>query len=674
MSTQKTPINKVLIANRGEIAVRVIRTAKKLGIKTVAVYSEADANTPHVKLADQALCIGPAPVRDSYLKIENILAAAKTSGADAIHPGYGFLSENAAFAHACTEAGINFIGPPASAMNMMGNKRGGKIAMQKACVPVVPGYEGSDQTDEKMIAEAKRIGYPIMIKAAAGGGGRGMRLIESEAAMAEALRGARSEAKNAFGDDELILEKAIIQPHHVEIQVFGDKYGHVIYLGERDCSVQRRHQKVIEESPSPIIDDSTRRAMGQAAVNAAKACGYVGAGTCEFIVDQQKNFYFLEMNTRLQVEHPVTEMVTGLDLVEWQFRIAAGEPLPLKQEEVKLQGHAIEARLYAENPAKGFIPQTGRIVRWQPSTAGDIRVDAGVESGGEITPFYDPMIAKLIAYGPTRDAARQKLATALEETVLFGVNTNKMFLKRIVEHPVFAAGKASTAFIAEHLQGGKEKQQVEPWHWALAAAVLYAKAASPFWREPAYIGWRNASAVDALYKLSLKTGNHAWLSIRGPGRNGGKRLQIRLAIGATSLLEASVTEEISLELYCADGEYITFALADGIQRKVAYTIDGQTVYLNADNGNLTFLDETQAPPAKDGGVGSGILKAPLDGAVVAVKVAVGDKVSKGQILIVIEAMKMEHQIKADIDGKIKSLAVQPGQQVKTRTILAEIEA
>ncbi|MFS2127883.1 geranyl-CoA carboxylase subunit apha, partial [Pseudomonas sp. Pseusp97] len=404
--------DKILIANRGEIACRVIRTAHDLGYRTVAVYSEADANARHVQLADEAVCIGPAPVGQSYLKPEAILDAAKRTGAGAVHPGYGFLSENADFARACEAAGIVFIGPGVEAIHLMGSKRLSKIAMLEAGVPCIPGYEGVDQDEATLAREAQRIGYPLMIKASAGGGGRGMRLVTRSEDLAEQLRTARSEAQNAFGSGELILEKAVVQPRHVEIQVFGDSHGHIVYLGERDCSVQRRHQKVIEEAPCPVLTEELRAAMGEAAVKAAASVNYLGAGTVEFLLDASGAFYFLEMNTRLQVEHPVTELVTGQDLVAWQIRVAEGHPLPLTQAQIQLRGHAIEVRLYAEDTGNGFLPQTGQVLRWTPPQLDGIRIDHGLREGQPVTPFYDPMLAKVIAYGATRDEARRKLVRA----------------------------------------------------------------------------------------------------------------------------------------------------------------------------------------------------------------------------------------------------------------------
>ena len=423
---------KVLVANRGEIACRVLQSARSLGYRTVAVFSEADAGARHVQLADEAVCIGPATAAESYLNVPALLDACRRSGADAVHPGYGFLSENADFAAACAEAGVTFIGPPAEAIRLMGSKRLSKIAMQEAGVPCVPGYQGEDQSDDTLIKEAEAVGLPLMIKASAGGGGRGMRVVTEPQQIAAQLKSARQEAKSSFGNDELILERAVINPRHVEIQVFGDHHGNVIHLGERDCSVQRRHQKVVEEAPSPVVDEDLRRRMGEAAVNAAKACDYVGAGTVEFLLGADGEFYFLEMNTRLQVEHPVTELVTGQDLVAWQLRVAAGEPLPLTQEQVRLTGHAMEVRLYAEDPAQGYLPQTGPVLSWRPASGEGVRIDHGLVDGAEVGSHYDPMLAKIIAFGASRDEARRRLIRAVEDTVLMGLDDNRRFLERVM--------------------------------------------------------------------------------------------------------------------------------------------------------------------------------------------------------------------------------------------------
>ena len=444
-----THFSKVLIANRGEIACRVIRTAKNLGYETVAVYSDADRRARHVILADEAVYLGASPVGESYLDQEKILEAIRKSGADAVHPGYGFLSENESFAKALEERGIVFIGPPASAIALMGSKRESKIAMIEAGVPCVPGYQGNEQDPAVLIQEAKTVGLPVMLKASAGGGGRGMRLVHREEELAEAIQTACSEARNAFGSDEMIIERAVMRPRHIEIQVFADTHGNCISLGERDCSVQRRHQKVIEEAPSPAVNETLRRKMGEAAVRAAKACNYVGAGTVEFLLDENGEFFFLEMNTRLQVEHPVTEMVTGQDLVEWQLRVAAGESLNLTQEDVEIRGHAIEVRLYAEDAANGFLPQTGDLLRFDIAELDGCRTDHGVVQGQKVTPHYDPMLAKLIAWGPDRETARRKLNRMLRDSHILGMVTNQGFLTKALNAEDFVKGEATTALIAD---------------------------------------------------------------------------------------------------------------------------------------------------------------------------------------------------------------------------------
>ncbi|MYF09246.1 MAG: acetyl-CoA carboxylase biotin carboxylase subunit, partial [Rhodospirillaceae bacterium] len=462
----------ILVANRGEIAVRVMRTARALGHRTVAVHSEADSEAPHVRMADAAAHIGPAPAAESYLNIDNILRAAAETGADAVHPGYGFLSENADFARACETAGLAFIGPHADAIAIMGDKAEARRRMAEAGVPCVPGYDGAEQSDAALIAAAAEIGFPVMVKAAAGGGGRGMRLVAQAGALPDALAAARSEAENAFGSGSLILEKAIARPRHVEIQIIADSHGNTIHLGERDCSVQRRHQKVIEEAPCPVMTGDLREAMGAAAVEAARSIGYCGAGTVEFLLDADGSFYFLEMNTRLQVEHPVTEAITGLDLVALQIRVAEGRPLGLAQADFRPSGHAIEARLYAEDVAQDFLPAAGDIALWRPAAGPGVRIDSGVESGQAVSPFYDPMIAKFIAHGETRDIARRRLIRALAETAAFGLTTNKRFLIDCLKKDVFAKGDATTAFIDEQFPAADLAPSGPEFAIAAMAAVL----------------------------------------------------------------------------------------------------------------------------------------------------------------------------------------------------------
>ena len=661
--------SKILIANRGEIALRVIRTAKVLGYRTVAVYSEADAQALHVKAADESVCIGPAPVGESYLKVDAILEAARSTGADAVHPGYGFLSENADFSRQCADAGITFIGPSADAIELMGSKRGSKIAVMKYDVPVVPGYQGEDQTDATLIAEAKKIGFPLMVKASAGGGGRGMRLVHAEADLEQSIQSARSEATNAFGSGELILEKAIINGRHVEIQVFGDTHGNAIHLGERDCSVQRRHQKIVEESPSPAVDEALRQKMGEAAVNAAKSCSYVGAGTVEFMLGQDGEFYFLEMNTRLQVEHPVTEMVTGLDLVEWQLLIAAGEPIPLKQEEVTFNGHAIEVRLYAEDPAQNFLPQTGRVLRWDVPQEPGIRLDHCVFEGLEVGAFYDPMLAKVIVHGKNRDDARRRLVDALERTTLLGLNTNNRYLITVLNHPVFASGEATTHFIGDHL-GEVKPTEPSDEAWALAGMVRYLASGTAVSTEPGFIGWRSGRALPTALRLEGSE-KRKFVNITMVGRG---RLGMQCRVDVQDLkgqFPDGDVQSVELEVLTHGNGRLDLVVGT-VRKSVQYATQGSTVYLDIDEGNRVIKDITVEPTQKAGGAGSGIIKAPMDGNVVSVAAAAGDTVTKGQLLGVIEAMKMEHSIKADVDGVIESIKMQQGQQVKVRQVLVEI--
>ncbi len=644
--------SKILIANRGEIACRVITTARRMGYRTVAVYSEADADARHVRLADEAVPIGPSPVGESYLNIERVLAACRQSGAEAVHPGYGFLSENEDFAQACLDAGLVFIGPRPAAIRLMGSKRLAKLAMQQAGVPCVPGYDGEAQDDATLRREAERIGFPLMIKASAGGGGRGMRLVESGDGFEPALRTARSEALNAFGSDELILEKAIIRPRHVEIQVFGDTVGHVVHLGERDCSIQRRHQKVVEESPCPAMTPELRASMGAAAVAAARACDYVGAGTVEFLLDAQGAFYFLEMNTRLQVEHPVTELVTGLDLVEWQLRVAAGEPLPLAQPEIRLDGHAIEVRLYAEDPAQQFLPQTGPVLAWRPGDG--VRVDHGMVEGGAVSPYYDPMVAKLIAHGRTRDEAARKLARAVEDTVLLGLNHNRDFLAEVLRHPAFLAGDTHTGFIADHMTAAASllPAVVTAEQVALAAALLH-HLATPV---QAFADWQRERLGPQMRRLrigervvSVARDGEALLV----GEAGGPPLAVTLsAVGAGRCLAQYGERRCELAYAWFDGR----------------------LHLDLGHGNLPVEDVTHAPPQRQDAAGSGVVNAPMDGAVVDVRVAIGERVSKGQTLLVLEAMKIEHQLKADCDGVVGELLAGLGVQVKRRQRLLTIAA
>ena len=641
---------KILIANRGEIACRVIATAQSLGYRTVAVYSEPDAGARHVQLAEEAVCVGPALASASYLNVDALLDACRKTGADAVHPGYGFLSENAGFSRACKDAGITFIGPDEDAIHLMGSKRLSKLAMIEAGVPCIPGYEGEDQSDATLLKEAERIGLPLMIKASAGGGGRGMRVITDASEIPAQLKSARQEAKSAFGSDELILERAVMQPRHVEIQVFGDRHGNVIHLGERDCSVQRRHQKVVEEAPSPVVDEALRQEMGEAAVNAAKACNYVGAGTVEFLLAPEGDFFFLEMNTRLQVEHPVTELVTGLDLVAWQIKVARGEPLPLTQEQVRLTGHAMEVRLYAEDPAQNYMPQTGPVLRWQPASGDGVRIDHGLVEGYEVGSHYDPMLAKIIAVGDSREDARRRLIRAVEDTVLMGVRDNRPFLAAILRHPVFACGEATTAFIGEDFADDASMAGESPSSqlWGLAA-LLRCEAETP---SADLRGWH--SSTLGAQPVQLRCGDHE------------QTVYIRYQDNHAELIVSENSHRIAT---LAPG----LATIDGVQQRYRMCQDGKQSWLQWQGHSVCFEDATHSAAGTSDQAGSGQIRAPMDGAVIEVCAKAGDAVKRGQVLVIMEAMKMEHSLKADCDGTVESADLAVGSQVKRQQLLVSIK-
>jgi len=646
------PFFKVLIANRGEIALRVARTARRLGLGVVAVYSDADRDARHVREADAAVRIGEALPAQSYLNIAAIIAAAKASGADAVHPGYGFLAENEDFAAACREVGLVFIGPSPEAIKAMGNKAGAKDIMAKAGVPCVPGYQGDDQSDPTMLREARRIGFPVMIKAVAGGGGRGMRLVAEEAAFADALRSARSEAKAAFGDAAVILERAIENPRHIEIQVFGDSHGNAIHLGERDCSVQRRHQKLIEEAPSPAVSAELRAKMGAVAVTAVKALRYEGAGTLEFLLDASGAFYFMEMNTRLQVEHPVTEAITGLDLVELQLRVARGEALPIRQEDVSFKGHAIEVRLCSEDAGHDFMPQSGQMLRWQMPE--NIRAEHALESGSEIPPFYDSMIAKLISHGSSREEARGKLICALEQAVAFGVATNQAFLTACLRHPVFAKGQATTAFIEQNRIELLAARDVAS-DAALGAMLLY--ATSPH-AQPFRSGRSLAATFPIPCRLEMDNKVHDLEVLRD--REGGY-------VVTDGTVHRFELDEL--------GAGLIRYRHDGVMESVAFYRDRDHLYFLHRGLPRMVRDLTLAPPqsaASSGGDGK--VRATMNGRVVAVLVKQGDRVAAGQPVMTLEAMKMEHVHTAGIAGTVAAIDVTEGEQITTGKIVVEIEA
>ncbi|NOK17141.1 acetyl/propionyl/methylcrotonyl-CoA carboxylase subunit alpha [Corallococcus carmarthensis] len=659
-------IHKVLVANRGEIAVRVLRTCRRLGLRTVAVFSDADREAPHVRLADEAMHLGPPPARESYLSIERVLAAAKASGADAIHPGYGFLSENEDFARACAEAGFVFVGPPAEAIELMGNKRQAKLRMQAADVPCIPGYEaarpGESLEDEALVREGQRIGFPIMVKAAAGGGGRGMRLVREPGALLDAIRSARSEATNAFGSGELILERAIEGARHVEVQVFADAHGNAVHLGERDCSVQRRHQKVIEESPSPAVTPVLRERMGAVAVQAIRAIGYRGAGTIEFLLAPNGDFFFMEMNTRLQVEHPVTELITGQDLVEWQLRVADGEPLPLTQPEITFQGHAIEARLCAEDPAKGFLPQTGRLLAWVPPAGEGVRVDHGVREGQDITPFYDSMQAKLIAHGPDRETARERLAAALRELTVFGVTTNSTFIQHVLGHEAFRSGRYDTGFVGAHTPpetlGALGQASVE--EQAILAALLFHDDAAALVQRGGFdatlTGWSSSYALPVPVVLHDGTSEFR-ASVRPVAP---EAYDVR--IGDTS---------VSLSLRGLGAERVEVEVA-GRRRAVRYRRAGGTLWSSLDGITRSLRDVSFRLPSERERASDGRLRAPMDGRIIQVRTEVGAAVKKGDVLVVLEAMKMESSLIAPTDGVVTAVNVTVGAQVPARHVVAVV--
>ena len=662
--------DRLLIANRGEIACRIIRTARRLGIRPVAVFSEADREALHVRMADEAVCIGPPPARDSYLDIGAILNAAKRTGAQAVHPGYGFLSENAAFAEACAADGLTFVGPSPEAIRAMGSKSAGKAILEPAGVPLVPGYHGDDQELGTLRRAAEEIGWPVLVKASAGGGGRGMRVVEKPDAFESAVAAARREAKAAFGDDRLLIEKYLRRPRHVEMQVFGDNHGNVVHLFERDCSIQRRHQKVVEEAPAPHFPEATRRAMAEAAIAAAQAIGYSGAGTVEFLLDRGGAFYFIEMNTRLQVEHPVTELITGFDLVEWQLRVAAGEALPVTQEDISATGAAIEVRLYAEDPARNFLPQTGRLRHLRlPHESAHVRIDSGVREGDAITVYYDPMIAKLIVWDRDRPAAVRRLRQALAGVEVAGVVTNRAFLAEIAAHPAFAAGEVDTGFIDRHAADlSPEAQPLSDETLALAAAWTLARRAqeaaaaarrSADPRSPwhAADGWRLNGAGGDL--LRFRDGEAA-VTVPVAYRRGGWRLDLP---GGALDVAAELDESGALTVDL------------GGRRRTATVLEETGALLVMADGRVHRVapyDPGAAAAAQD--LSGGHLAAPMPGKVVRVLATEGERVKRGAPLLVLEAMKMEHTIAAPADGIVERIAFAVGDLVEEGVELVSFRA
>ncbi|WP_433239807.1 acetyl/propionyl/methylcrotonyl-CoA carboxylase subunit alpha [Streptosporangium sp. CA-135522] len=650
----------VLIANRGEIALRIIRTLRKLGIRSVAVHSDADSGARHVREADIAVRLG-----GGYLDIDRILEAATATGAQAVHPGYGFLAENTAFARRCAEAGLVFIGPPPEAVEAMGDKIRAKATVSAAGVPVVPGIaEPADDLAET----AERVGFPALIKPSAGGGGKGMVLVRSAGELPEALESARRTAAAAFGDATLLIERFVENPRHIEIQVMADAHGNVVHLGERECSLQRRHQKIVEEAPSPLLDAETRASMGAAAVEAAKSVGYVGAGTVEFIVQGATgDYYFMEMNTRLQVEHPVTELVTGLDLVELQLRVAAGEPLPFTQEEVRLRGHAVEARVYAEDPSRGFLPTGGRVLALHEPA--DVRVDSSLMVGGTIGSDYDPMLSKVIAWGPDRASALRRLDGALAATTVLGVPTNIAFLRALITHPEVTAGDLDTGLVERHLDALVSHRAVPADVLAAAALVLHhdrvpATPADP-WEVPD--GWRLGESAWTTWRLEGRDGV-AEVLVRGlPGTGA----EVRLPVDGVRELAPGPVAPARL---ARDGDDLLVTL-DGVRRRYAVARDGDTVWLGRDGDAWALTRHHLGDPgdrAGAGGAGDGTVRSPMPGTVLVVKVAAGEKVDEGQPLLIVEAMKMEHTVTAPVAGVVAELPVRAGQAVDMDAVLAVV--
>ncbi|WSQ37669.1 acetyl-CoA carboxylase biotin carboxylase subunit [Streptomyces sp. NBC_01224] len=686
-----TMFDTVLVANRGEIAVRVIRTLRELGVRSVAVFSDADAEARHVREADTAVRIGPAPASMSYLSVPALLDAARRTGAQAVHPGYGFLAENAGFARACAEAGLAFIGPPAQAISLMGDKIRAKETVAAAGVPVVPGSSGSGLTDAQLDTAAREIGTPVLLKPSAGGGGKGMRLVRDEALLADEIAAARREARASFGDDTLLVERWIDRPRHIEIQVLADAHGNVVHLGERECSLQRRHQKIIEEAPSVLLDEETRAAMGEAAVQAARSCGYVGAGTVEFIVpgNDPASYYFMEMNTRLQVEHPVTELITGLDLVEWQLRVAAGEQLPYEQQDIKLTGHAVEARICAEDPFRGFLPSGGTVLALHEPQGNGVRTDSGLGTGGEVGSLYDPMLSKVIAYGPDRAAALRRLRAALADTVILGVPTNAGFLRRLLAHPAVVAGDLDTGLVEREVAGLVPEGVPEEVY--AAAALL--RQPSPVSTSPVDgSGWVDPFSVASGWRLGgtpARTVRHFRLPGHDPvqvslrscpagteltfGHVGEGAQPPEPATGACGPLAPMPGGKETARLIELSPHHLTLELA-GVTHTFTHAASPEGTWLgrDGDTWHVQDHDPVQASLAGAARTGADTLAAPMPGTVTVVKVEVGDEVVAGQSLLVVEAMKMEHVISAPHAGIVTELDVTAGATVAMDQILAVV--
>jgi acetyl-CoA/propionyl-CoA carboxylase biotin carboxyl carrier protein len=660
MPSDSSMFGIVLVANRGEIAVRVFRTLRALGIRSVAVYSDADAGARHVREADVAVRLGPAAARESYLSIERILAAAKATGAQAIHPGYGFLAENADFARACADAGIAFVGPPVKAVEVMGDKIRAKQTVSAAGVPVVPGRTEPGMTDDDLVASAEDIGYPVLIKPSAGGGGKGMHLVHDPADLRTEIAGARREAATSFGDDTLFLERWVERPRHIEVQVLADAHGNVVHLGERECSLQRRHQKVVEEAPSVLLDEATRARIGAAAVETARSVGYTGAGTVEFIVSAHRpdEFFFMEMNTRLQVEHPVTELVTGIDLVEQQLRVAAGEPLPFTQDDIALDGHAVEVRVYAEDPARGFLPTGGTALLVREPAGEHVRVDSGLREGGVVATTYDPMLSKVIAWGPDRATALARLDAALAETAVLGVGTNTAFLRALLAHPDVRAGRLDTGlverFLDELISAPMPPEALVGFGLERLLSRQPTTAVVDLWDVPS--GWRPSAAAPAVWRVALPGGAHATVSVTGTPA----AATVRVDDGEP--VAASIDRDGPTLLLTVDGRTTSFL----------HVHDGAVLWLGS-QGSAWQLTEQERAGRRDGaGSHTGELLSPMPGTVLAVRVEEGETVGAGQSLLVVEAMKMEHTIAAPHDGTVHDLQVRTGQSVAVDQLLVTV--
>lgn len=647
-------IKKLLIANRGEIACRIMRTARRMGITTVAVYSEADADAMHVRLADEAVVIGPAPAAESYLKIEAVIEAALQSGSDAIHPGYGFLAENADFARAVNKAGLIFVGPPVDAIEAMGAKDNAKAIMAKADVPLVPGYYGTDQTEAWLVKEANAIGYPVLLKAALGGGGKGMRIVHSEAELGDAISSAKREAKSSFGDDRLLIERYLTNTRHVEVQVFADHHGNTVHLFERDCSLQRRHQKVVEEAPAPGMSESLRAQMGASAVAAAQAVGYQGAGTVEFLLAPDNQYYFMEMNTRLQVEHPVSELITGQDFVEWQIRIANGDPLPLKQDQLQISGHAVEVRLYAEDPDKDFLPSPGLIrhLKW-PAVSDQVRIDAGVEAGDRVSPFYDPMIAKVICYGADREAAIDELIKTLGQTEIVGPGHNTGFLLYLLNLKVFRDGKAHTGYV----------DQLQPSDYAAPEPYIRQSVA-----RAAQFYFANLDQEQKNRMEASRDPHSPWGTLKGWRLGGKASRKLRLRIDDSSyLVEDPDSEKPG---FVINGQFEE--ISSGPVSRVNWIENELHVF--GEMGPLAFDIEDPLVKASAAGGRGNPFAAPMPGKVTAVRVKPGQSVMTGDVLMVLEAMKMEHSIVAPKDGTVGDVYVKTGDQIDEGVEMLSMDA